>query len=120
ARVLAALASRPEMRPDTTGHRSLNPVTNTAAEIAARCHTTTRQAENQVGHALQLIDDFPHTHAALSTGLIDHRRARVITDELGGQHPEVRTRVETAALPDAPGLDAVALRKRVKRLLHEL
>ncbi|SDS62686.1 HNH endonuclease signature motif containing protein [Jiangella sp. DSM 45060] len=120
AATLAELASRPQMRPDAAGYRSLNPVTNTAVEIAGRCQVTARQAEHQVGHALQLVHDFPATHAALSAGAIDLRRARVITDELGGQDPDVRRRVESAVLPDAPGLDAVALRKLVIRLLHQL
>ncbi|WP_162606049.1 HNH endonuclease signature motif containing protein [Jiangella aurantiaca] len=120
AAVLAELASRPEMRPDHTGYRSVNPITNTAVEIAGCCRLTTRQAENQVGHGVQLVTDFPDTHAALSTGVIDLRRARVITDELGGQDPDVRVRVEAAVLPDAPFLDSVALRKLIKQLLHEL
>ncbi|TDD65058.1 DUF222 domain-containing protein, partial [Jiangella aurantiaca] len=116
----AELASRPQMRPDHTGYRSVNPVTNTAVEIAGRCQLTTRQAENQVGHAVQLVEDFPDTHAALASGVIDLRRARVITDELGGQDPDVRVRVEAAVLPKAPFLDSVALRKLIKLLLHEL
>ena len=120
ASVSAELASRPEMRPDETGHRSVNPVTNAAVTVAARCQVTARQAENQVGHALQLTEDFPDTHTTLSSGAIDVRRARVITDELGGQDPDVRTRVEAAVLPKAPELDAVALRKLIRRLLHEL
>ncbi len=120
AAALAALAARPELRPDTTGYRSVNPVSNTAVEVAGRCRLSTRQAENQVGHALQLVGDFPDTHAALAAGLIDLRRARVITDELGGQEPPVRERVEAAVLPKAPGLDSVALRALVRRLLLEL
>ncbi|WP_407659267.1 hypothetical protein, partial [Jiangella rhizosphaerae] len=83
----AQLASRAEMRPDETGYRSVNPVTNTAMTLAGRCQVTCRQAENQVGHALQLVLDFPDTHALLATGAIDLRRARVVTDELGGQDP---------------------------------
>ncbi|PZF82015.1 hypothetical protein C1I92_18485 [Jiangella anatolica] len=120
ADVLAELAARPELRPVETGCRSVNPVTTTAAEVAARCQRTVRQAENLVGHALQLVADFPATHAALSAGSIDVRRARVIIDELGGQGPAVRARVEAAVLPKAPALDAVALRRLVRRRLHEL
>ncbi|WP_083421465.1 HNH endonuclease signature motif containing protein [Jiangella alkaliphila] len=120
AAVSAALASRAEMRPDQTGYRSANPVTNTAVAVAGRRHLTARQAENLVGHSLQLVEDFPDTHACLSAGLIDLRRARVITDELGGQDPAVRERVEAAVLPKAPHLDSVALRALIKRLLHEL
>ncbi|WP_267901626.1 DUF222 domain-containing protein, partial [Jiangella rhizosphaerae] len=120
AAIHAALASRADMRPDETGYRSVNPVTNTAMTLAGRCQVTCKQAENQVGHALQLVLDFPDTHALLATGAIDLRRARVITDELGGQDPHVRKRVEAAVLPKAPGLDSVALRKLIKQLLHEL
>ena len=120
ADVLSELASRPEQRPAETSCRSVNPVTTTAVELAGRCQVTARQAENQVGHALQLTEDFPDTHTTLASGLIDVRRARVITDELGGQDPDVRARVEAAVLPKAPELDAVALRKLIRRLLHEL
>ncbi|TDD94077.1 HNH endonuclease signature motif containing protein, partial [Jiangella asiatica] len=120
ASVLAALAARPELRPADTGYRSLNPITNTAVEIAARTHLTTRQAENQVGHAVQLVEDFPATHAMVEAGRIDERRARVITAELGGQEPQVRRRIEAAVLPAAPGLDSVELRRTIQELLHDL
>ncbi|TDE14065.1 HNH endonuclease signature motif containing protein [Jiangella asiatica] len=120
ARVLAELASRPELRPADTGYRSVNPITNTALEVAARTVTTTRQAENLVGHAVQLTEDFPATHGALHAGLIDERRVKVITGELGGQDPAIRARVEAAVLPAAPAMDTVVLRRRIKELLHEL
>jgi hypothetical protein len=120
AHVLAKLAARPELRPAETGYRSVNPITNTAVEIAGRCLLTARQAENVVGHAVQLVEDFPDTWAALEAGLIDLRRVRAITDELGGQDPTIRARIEAAVLPEAPFLDSVALRKLIKRLLLEL
>ncbi|WP_026875558.1 HNH endonuclease signature motif containing protein [Jiangella gansuensis] len=120
ATALAELASRPELRPADVGYRSVNPITNTAVEVAARTVTTTRQAENLVGHAVQLVEDFPSTLRELEAGRIDERRAKVITGELGGQEPPVRRRVEAAVLPIAPGLDSVALRRRIKELLHQL
>ncbi|TDE09852.1 DUF222 domain-containing protein [Jiangella asiatica] len=85
ARVLAELSTRPQLRPGRCGYRSVNPVTITAVEVAARTVTTTRQAENLVGHAVQLVTDFPATHLALAAGVIDERRAKVITGELGGR-----------------------------------
>ncbi|MBB5789357.1 DUF222 domain-containing protein [Jiangella mangrovi] len=120
ARALAALAARVELRPAETGYRSVNPVTNTAVVVAGRCQLTTKQAEGMVGPAVQLLRDFPDTWAAWWAGLIDWRRVRAILDELGGQDPDVRSRVEAAVLPQAPHLDSVALRKLIKRLLHEL
>lgn len=120
ARVLSELASRPELQSAGAACRSVNPVTITAVEVAARCQRTVKQAENLVGHAVQLVEDFPDTHAALSAGSIDLRRARVITDELGGQDPAVRTRVEADVLPEARVIDTVALRKLIKRRLHQL
>ncbi len=120
AQAQARLASRPELRPAETGYRSVNRVTNTAVVVGGRCQLTAKQAENEAGHAIQLVEDFPDTWAALDAGLIDLRRVRAITDELGGQDPAVRSRVEAAVLPKAPCLDSVALRKLVKRLLHEL
>lgn len=121
AATLAELPRRSQMRPaDGSGYRSVNPATNTAMEIAGRLCVTTRQAENTVGHAVQLVEDFPATHAALTAGTIDERRARVITAELGGQDPDIRRRVEAAVLPQAGELDAVALRRTIRRLLHQL
>ncbi|MBB5788311.1 DUF222 domain-containing protein [Jiangella mangrovi] len=120
ARALAALAARVELRPAETGYRSVNPVTNTAVVVAGRCQLTTKQAEGMVGPAVQLLRDFPDTWAAWWAGLIDWRRVRAIMDELGGQDPDVRSRVEAAVLPQTPHLDSVALRKLIKRLLHEL
>ncbi|TDC48498.1 HNH endonuclease [Jiangella ureilytica] len=120
AKALAELASRAEVRPAETGYRSVNPITNSAVVVAGRCQLTAKQAEGLVGRSVQLVEDFPDTWAALLAGLIDLRRARVITDELGGQDPAVRRRVEAAVLPRAALLDSVALRKLIKRLLHEL
>jgi hypothetical protein len=121
AAVLAALVARPELQPTAeTGYRSVNSITNTAVEVAGRCQLTAKQAEGLVGHAFQLVEDFPDTWAALEAGLIDLRRVRAITDELGGQEDHVRRRVEAAVLPRAPLMDSVALRKLIKQLLHEL
>ncbi|PSL01121.1 uncharacterized protein DUF222 [Haloactinopolyspora alba] len=120
AGTMAELTRRAQMRPADTGSRSANPVTNTAMDLAARTATTVRQAENTVGHAVQLVEDFPATHAALTDGTIDERRARTITNELGGHAPAVRRRVEIAVLPDAPELDSVALRRRITELLAKL
>ncbi|TDE14382.1 DUF222 domain-containing protein, partial [Jiangella asiatica] len=120
AGALAELSTRPELQPGRCGYRSVNPITTTALEVAARTVTTTRQAENLVGNAVQLVEDFPATWAALEAGQLDGRRVRVITGELGGQDPEVRRRVEAAVLPGASTMDTVALRRRITRLLHEL
>ncbi|WP_026876084.1 HNH endonuclease signature motif containing protein [Jiangella gansuensis] len=118
--VLTALAARPELRPADTGYRSVNPVTNTAVEVAGRTQLTSRQAENLVGHAVQLAQDFPATLRSLEAGAIDERRAKVITAELGGQDAGVRRRVEAAVLPAAASIDSVALRRRIRQLLLEL
>ncbi|WP_026877425.1 HNH endonuclease signature motif containing protein [Jiangella gansuensis] len=120
AAALAELTARPELQPERCGYRSVNPVTNTAVEVAARTVTTARQAENLIGHAVQLVQDFPATQQALAGGLIDERRAKVITGELGGQDEQVRRRVDAAVLPVAAALDSVALRRRTQQLLHEL
>ncbi|MBB5789735.1 HNH endonuclease signature motif containing protein [Jiangella mangrovi] len=120
AKALAELAARVELRPAETGYRSVNPITNTAVVVAGRCQLTAKQAEGLVGPAVQLLRDFPDTWAAWWAGLIDWRRVRAILDELGGQDPDVRRRVEAAVLPRAPQLDSVALRKLIRQLLHEL
>lgn len=116
ADVLAELAARAAVRPADTGYRSVNPIANTAMVIAGRLTTTTRQAENLVGRAVQLRRDFTATWAALRAGALDERRARVITDELGRLDAPARTKVEARALSQAPSHDSVGLRRVVKRL----
>lgn len=119
AAVLAELTGRDELRPaeSGSGFASVGPVTSTAVEVAGRLCLTVRQAEGLVGQSGELVEGFPATHAALRAGLIDARRARVITAELAGRDVEVRQRVEAAALDRAAGLDSVGLRRRVRRLV---
>jgi hypothetical protein len=118
AEALAELTRRKRMCPARTKYRSVNPVTNAAMDLAGRLRITARQAENLVGHAVQLRADFSATWQALRAGVIDERRARVITTELGGCAPAIRARAEAAALSQAPELDATGLRRVVKRLAH--
>lgn len=129
ATAIAELAARTEMKPSSSGapFESVNPVTVTALELTVPLGLTARRAENLVGHAITLVEDFPATHTALAAGRLDEQRARVITDELGDHDPAQRAQVEEAVLgqsgtlgPATPVPDATALRRQVKRALHEL
>lgn len=145
AAVVAELAGRAEMLPRSTasGIGSLNPVSITAAELAAALPLTKAQAENLVGESVQLVQDFPGTLAALQGGRLDVRRARTIVDELGSLEPEVRRQVEPAIVADPTadpgaadtgaanveadvvgdavgGVDSAVLRRRLKGAVHGL
>lgn len=144
AAAIVELTRRPELQPLSSGAAfpSLHPVTITAAELAAPLGLTSPQAQRLVGHAVQLVEDFPATFAAFGAGRLDARRVRVITDELAAHDPDVRHGVEAAvlaaasaagesgALSDAEGAgpeatdgftplpDSTVLRRLVKRTLH--
>ncbi|MGH8828241.1 MAG: hypothetical protein ACRDVZ_11745, partial [Jiangellaceae bacterium] len=103
AGVLAELAARPEMRPEVAAVAlaSVHPVSITGMEIAAALCLTCRQAENTVAEAVQLVEQFAGTHAALAAG----------------QDPDVILAVEAAVLDRAAGVDTTKLRRLIKRAL---
>lgn len=134
AEAITELTRRAEMQPtaSATTYPGVNPVALAALELTAPLGLTSREAQSLVGRAVQLVEDFPATHAALATGRLNERRVRVITDELQDHEPAVRAAVEAAVLgfPPAtadspswpaastPAPDSTVLRRLVKHTLH--
>src|SRR6202044_1079054 len=83
-------------------------------EVAVALTLTRRSAARLLDLALSL-DRLPLTRAALAAGLIDERRAEVITDELAGLDDEHATAVEKLIIAKAPGLTSGQLRALARR-----
>ena len=95
------LAARREAdgRKTGTGGR----LTMSMIEVAVALTLTRRSAARLLDLALSL-DRLPLTRAALAAGLIDERRAEVITEELPGLDDEHAAAVEKLIIAKAPGL----------------
>jgi hypothetical protein len=87
---------------------------HTEDEIAAALTLTRHGAACVFALALGL-DRLPLTRAALATGLIDERRAAVITDELAGLDDEHAAAVEALIIEKAAGQTTGELRPAVRR-----
>ncbi|SDU40912.1 HNH endonuclease signature motif containing protein [Jiangella alkaliphila] len=123
AGLIEELVCRPELAPapSASDYRSVCSESCAALELTAPLALTSGQAEYLVAESVQLVRDFPATHAALARGEIDERRARVILAELGRQHRDVAEAVEAAVIGrQVRELNARQLRSRLKSLVHRL
>ncbi len=85
-------------------------------EVAAALTLTRRSAGRLLELALGL-DRLPLARAALAAGLIDERRAEVITEELSGLDDAHAAAVEKQLAAKAPGLTTGQLRALARRLV---
>ena len=108
------LAARREADGKQTG--DWRPFDHVDDEVAVALTLTRRSAGRLVELALGL-DRLPLTQAALCAGLIDERRAEVITDELAGLDDEHAAAVEALLIGKAPGLTTGQLRALARRLV---
>ncbi len=106
------LAARREADGQQTG--DWRPFDHVDDEVAVALTLTRRSAGRLLDLALSL-DRLPLTRAALSGGLIDERRAEVITEELSGLDDEHAAAVEKLIIGKAPGLTSGQLRALVRR-----
>jgi hypothetical protein len=88
-----------------------------ADEVALAMMWTPSHADGRVRAAVELAEQLPATLAALRGGQIDAYKARIIADETAPlrDQPEVRARVEEAALAVAEKKSGPQLRAFVKR-----
>jgi hypothetical protein len=105
-----AATSRLAARREADGRKTgdWRPFDHIDDEVAVALTLTRRSAGRLVELALGL-DRLPLTRAALSAGLIDERRAEVITEELAGLDDEA------LIIGKAPGLTTGQLRALVRR-----
>src|SRR6202042_1278168 len=111
-----AATSRLAARREADGRKSgdWRPFDHVDDEGAVALTVTRRSAGRLLDLALSL-DRLPLTRAALSAGLIDERRAEVITEELAGLDDEHAAAVEALIIGKAPGLTSGQLRALVRR-----
>ena len=101
-------ASRPE--------RINNLDEDSSAEIGAALHLTRRAADIALGIAWDLVERLPEVGEALSAGLIDLARARVICDGTGHLTEDQAREAARVVLPEAPRLTTGQLAARLRRL----
>ena len=113
-----AATSRLAARREADGQKSgdWRPFDHVDDEVAVALTLTRRSAGRLVELALSL-DRLPRTRAALSAGLIDERRAEVITEELSGLDDAHAAAVEALIIAKAPGLTTGQLRALARRLV---
>ncbi len=111
-----AATSRLAARREAEGNKSgdWRPFDHVDDEVAVALTLTRRSAGRLLDLALSL-DRLPLTRAALAGGLIDERRAEVITEELSGLDDEHAAAVEKLIIGKAPGLTTGQLRALVRR-----
>jgi Domain of unknown function (DUF222) len=85
-------------------------------EVAVALTLTRRSAGRLLDLALSL-DRLPRTRAALAGGLIDERRAEVITEELAGLDDAHAAAAEKLIIAKAPALTTGQLRALARRLV---
>ncbi|WP_170119664.1 DUF222 domain-containing protein, partial [Haloactinopolyspora alba] len=122
AAAVAELSRRPSMRPEPSWRGAVSSSVRACVglEVTGALCVTSSQAESLVAESVELVEDFAATHAALTAGRVDERRARVLLGELRGQDRDVARVVEAAVIDRAPQWDTRQLRRRVKTLLHRL
>lgn len=86
-----------------------------AAELGAALDIAPVTARHRVDAAVDLHDQLPGTHLALSEGRIDRGRAALIAERTSVLEPELRIQVEAIALPLVAGRTAGRLRPLVDR-----
>ena len=113
-----AATSRLTARREADGRKSgdWRPFDHVDDEVAAALTLTRRSAGRLLELALGL-DRLPLTRAALCAGLIDERRAEVITEELSGLGDEHAAAVEALIIGKAPRLTTGQLRALARRLV---
>lgn len=84
-------------------------------EVAARLATTRVAAENKVALAV-CLDAMPEVYDALASGMIDVRKATVLTDGLAHLSAADARAVQVQVLPAAPDLTVPALRALMRRV----
>ncbi len=109
---VSGLASRRETAGRENG--DWRPFDHVDDEVAVALTLTRRSAGRLLELALGL-DRLPLTRAALAAGLIDERRAEVITDELSGLDDAHAAAVEALIIAKAPGLTTGQLRALARR-----
>lgn len=124
-RKAAALASLAAIA-HSEGARSANPDgieharRAMAAEIAAATRAHPAQAKNSLEDAELLVHDLPRTHAALQSGRVSARHARVVSDAGRRLDPRLRAEIDAQAVQLAASRTPGELARVVKKRAAEV
>ncbi len=84
-------------------------------EVGCALHLSPMSARVRTERALAMVDDLPATLATQHAGELDHYRAGLIADGLGGLTEEHQRYIEAQVLPVAATMTPSALRNLIKR-----
>ena len=90
------------------------------SELAAALHLPERSVENLVAESAALEHDFPATRAALRSGAITYRHAKVLLDHSWSLPGETRAEFERVALPYAERLTVAKFDRKARTLREQL
>lgn len=91
-----------------------------AAEIRAALRLTRTAADIELDTALALCERLPRVREALSAGVIDSRRARVLIHETSHLPADLAQRVVDSVMPAASGLTTGQLAAKIRRAIIEV
>ncbi|MCJ1708300.1 HNH endonuclease signature motif containing protein [Microbacterium sp. VKM Ac-2923] len=104
----------------TTARASELALREVASELAAAENLSDRTAQTQIGRAMTLVDDYPHTLAAWEAAAITRTHVQAILD-IGAPLPvEARAEFDLLAVTTADGLSPGRLRSRLAMLAERL
>src|SRR5699024_2098503 len=91
-----------------------------AAEIAAATRAHPAQAKNSLEDAELLVHDLPRVHAALQSGRVSARHARVVSDAGRRSDPRLRAEIDSQAVQLAASRTPGELARVVKKRAAEV
>jgi hypothetical protein len=91
-----------------------------ASELAAAEHLSDRTMQTQIGRAMTLVDDYPHSLAAWEAGAITRTHVQVIIDVGSALPVDARAEFDLLAVATADGLSPGRLRSRLAMLAERL
>lgn len=90
------------------------------SELAAALRLPERSVETLVAESAALEHDFPATRAALQSGVISYRHAKVLLDHAWSLPDEARAEFERVALPYAERLTVAKFDRKARTLREQL
>lgn len=117
--VYDAMAETAHCVDEDTPRRSATPGNYAPEEIGTALTLTRRKANYDLGVALDLRYRLPGVGDALDSGVIDGRKAAILSNHTDYLDSEPRTQVVDTLLEDAPDLTTGQLSRRIRKLAIE-
>lgn len=117
--VYDAMAETAHCVDESTTRRSTTPGEYAPEEIGTALTLTRRKANHDLGVALDLRHNLHDVGAMLESGVIDGRKAAILSSDTGHLEPDARSRVVSQLLADSAGLTTGQISRRIQKLAIE-